>query len=148
MGGILEFIPAIASAGIGMFGQILALKSKQQQMLLQVAIGRADIQHKIDKQGEKSVQNAREFAKHNPSWVRKTTALLLVIAFIAIVLSPYFGIPTVVRLDETTSFLGMSWQNTYFEKIDGILLQDGLFYLVQVVVGFYFGKGAIKSLNT
>jgi hypothetical protein len=71
-----------------------------------------------------------------------------VIAFIAIVLSPYFGIPTVVRLDETTSFLGMSWQNTYFEKIDGILLQDGLFYLVQVVVGFYFGKGAVKSLNT
>jgi hypothetical protein len=137
-----EFLTLIASSTCGFLFRYWSEQRKDQKELFERAMARSK---RADKSADAAV--ARVSVDAGKVVRRTIVCVILFGTIIAPFILPFFGIPTVVEVSETTSsFFGLFGGNTSikFQEVYGYLLTEENRQILLTIVGFYFGNASAK----
>ena len=138
-----EFLTLIASSATGFLFRFWSEKRKDQKALFERAMARSQRQ---DESADLAVQRVSVDAG---KVVRRTIVVTILFGtIIAPFILPFFGIPTVVEVEETSgTFLWVFGGDTSikFQEVYGYLFTEENRQILLTVVGFYFGNAAGKA---
>jgi hypothetical protein len=138
-----EFLTLIGSSLTGFLFRYWSEKRKDQTELFKRAMTRS-------KRQDNSADRAKDRVGISAGKVVRRSIVVTVLfgTIIAPFILPFFGIPTVVEVTETSgSFFGLFGGNTSvkFQEVYGYLFTEENRQILLTIVGFYFGNAAGKT---
>tara|TARA_Y100000310_G_C20569024_1_gene757021 strand:- start:515 stop:958 length:444 start_codon:yes stop_codon:yes gene_type:complete len=138
-----EFLTLIGSSLTGFLFRYWSEKRKDQTELFKRAMTKS-------KRQDNSADSAKGRVGISAGKVVRRSIVVTVLfgTIIAPFILPFFGIPTVVEVTETSgSFFGLFGGNTSvkFQEVYGYLFTEENRQILLTIVGFYFGNAAGKT---
>jgi hypothetical protein len=141
-----ELISLIAGSAVGFIFRFMAQKAQDQKEMFV----------RLMDANKRTTENQDKAAERVPIDVGKGVRQLIVLSvlfgtLLAPFILPFFGVPTFVEVDTTTSekLFGLipSSAKKYFVEVNGFVYASETRQILVSIVGFYFGSAAAANKN-